>query len=305
MSITRRQVLAGSAVGAASLASGLAAPAIAANEPIKIGYLPALTGPSSSTGIGINRGTAPGGRRDQRRRRHRRPQDRADRARHAERSDQGGQRGGRAHAAPEGRHHLWPAQLGRGAGGDAADRARQGPDAASVLGRRADRRQEIPDVLPHRADQHAGRRRRQLLRGRRAQAEESGGHQRHHRLRHGLGQHLRADAQGQGRRGGLHEPCRRGEPRPQARAAAHAERRRPGDHAVERERRLPVAHPQYPRRDGLGRAGGRPDHARLRPDQGAAGEARELEQGLLEQLPPRLLRRRQSCRRAPRNSSIA
>ena len=57
MSITRRKVLAGSAVGAASLASGLAAPAIAQNEPIKIGYLPALTGPSSSTGIGINRGT--------------------------------------------------------------------------------------------------------------------------------------------------------------------------------------------------------------------------------------------------------
>src|SRR5579883_2267360 len=57
MSIKRRQVLAGSAaVGAASLASGLAAPAIAANEPIKIGYLPALTGPSSSTGVGINRG---------------------------------------------------------------------------------------------------------------------------------------------------------------------------------------------------------------------------------------------------------
>ncbi len=57
MSITRRKVLAGSAAGAASLASGLAGPAIAANEPIKIGYLPALTGPSSSTGVGINRGT--------------------------------------------------------------------------------------------------------------------------------------------------------------------------------------------------------------------------------------------------------
>ena len=57
MSMTRRQVLAGSAVGAASLASGLAAPAIAANEPIKIGFMPALTGPSSSTGIGMNRGT--------------------------------------------------------------------------------------------------------------------------------------------------------------------------------------------------------------------------------------------------------
>src|ERR1700736_2380028 len=57
MSVTRRQVLAGSAVSAAALASNFPAPAIAANEPIKIGYLPALTGPSSSTGVGINRGT--------------------------------------------------------------------------------------------------------------------------------------------------------------------------------------------------------------------------------------------------------
>jgi branched-chain amino acid transport system substrate-binding protein len=56
MPISRRQVLAGSAVSAAALASGLPAPAIAQNEPIKIGYLPALTGPSSSTGVGINRG---------------------------------------------------------------------------------------------------------------------------------------------------------------------------------------------------------------------------------------------------------
>jgi branched-chain amino acid transport system substrate-binding protein len=56
MRVTRRLVLSGSAAGAASLASGLAAPAIAQSEPIKIGYLPALTGPSSSTGVGINRG---------------------------------------------------------------------------------------------------------------------------------------------------------------------------------------------------------------------------------------------------------
>jgi branched-chain amino acid transport system substrate-binding protein len=54
MSITRRQALA--SAGAAVLASGLAKPAIAAKEPIPIGYLPALTGPSSSTGVGINRG---------------------------------------------------------------------------------------------------------------------------------------------------------------------------------------------------------------------------------------------------------
>ena len=54
MAITRRQALA--SAGAAALASSLPRPAIAAKEPIMIGYLPALTGPSSSTGVGINRG---------------------------------------------------------------------------------------------------------------------------------------------------------------------------------------------------------------------------------------------------------
>src|SRR5579864_4172084 len=54
MSMTRRQALA--SPGAAAIVSGLAKPAIAAKEPILIGYLPALTGPSSSTGVGINRG---------------------------------------------------------------------------------------------------------------------------------------------------------------------------------------------------------------------------------------------------------
>jgi branched-chain amino acid transport system substrate-binding protein len=57
MSMTRRRVLASaSAVAIAGLTKPLAKPAIAANEPILIGYLPALTGPSSATGIGINRG---------------------------------------------------------------------------------------------------------------------------------------------------------------------------------------------------------------------------------------------------------
>jgi branched-chain amino acid transport system substrate-binding protein len=55
MSMTRRQALA--SAGAAAVAGSLAKPAIALNEPIRLGYLPALTGPSSSTGIGINRGT--------------------------------------------------------------------------------------------------------------------------------------------------------------------------------------------------------------------------------------------------------
>ena len=57
MPITRRHLLAGSAAGAATLAGPLARPAIAASDPIRIGFLPALTGPSSSTGIAINRGT--------------------------------------------------------------------------------------------------------------------------------------------------------------------------------------------------------------------------------------------------------
>jgi len=54
MSLTRRQVLSSTA---AIAASAIAKPAIAAKEPILVGYLPALTGPSSSTGVGTNRGT--------------------------------------------------------------------------------------------------------------------------------------------------------------------------------------------------------------------------------------------------------
>src|SRR5215471_21538795 len=54
MSMTRRQALL--SAGAAVAATGIAKPAIAAKDPIQVGYLPALTGPSSSTGIGINRG---------------------------------------------------------------------------------------------------------------------------------------------------------------------------------------------------------------------------------------------------------
>src|SRR5215469_18501692 len=61
MSITRRQALASASAAAVAglatpLAKPLATPAIAASDPILVGYLPALTGPSSSTGIGINRG---------------------------------------------------------------------------------------------------------------------------------------------------------------------------------------------------------------------------------------------------------
>src|ERR1700751_2197149 len=53
MKLTRRQALAS---GAAVLGTTIATPAIAVKDPMPVGYLPALTGPSSSTGIGINRG---------------------------------------------------------------------------------------------------------------------------------------------------------------------------------------------------------------------------------------------------------
>ena len=53
MIISRRQFTK-AAAGASVL--GLAYPAIAQNEPIKIGWLAALTGPSSAPGVGFNRG---------------------------------------------------------------------------------------------------------------------------------------------------------------------------------------------------------------------------------------------------------
>jgi branched-chain amino acid transport system substrate-binding protein len=55
MALTRRQALkSGAAIAAA--AAGIAKPAIAQKNPVLIGYLPALTGPSSSTGVGMTRG---------------------------------------------------------------------------------------------------------------------------------------------------------------------------------------------------------------------------------------------------------
>src|SRR4051812_31308970 len=55
MNVSRRKVLLGSSAGVA--AAALARPAIAASDPIRVGFLPALTGPSSSTGVAMNRGT--------------------------------------------------------------------------------------------------------------------------------------------------------------------------------------------------------------------------------------------------------
>jgi len=56
MRITRRQFTAGSAAAATVAATGLARPAIAQAEPIRIGWLAAMTGPSSAPAIGFNRG---------------------------------------------------------------------------------------------------------------------------------------------------------------------------------------------------------------------------------------------------------
>ena len=56
MDVTRRRVLAGSAAAVGASAAGLPCPAIAANEPIRIGWLTTLTGAGSAPGIGFNRG---------------------------------------------------------------------------------------------------------------------------------------------------------------------------------------------------------------------------------------------------------
>lgn len=54
MNITRRGLAVGSAVTLAG--GGLATPALAQSEPIRIGWLAAMTGPSSAPAIGFNRG---------------------------------------------------------------------------------------------------------------------------------------------------------------------------------------------------------------------------------------------------------
>ncbi|MGG5822363.1 ABC transporter substrate-binding protein [Falsiroseomonas sp. HW251] len=56
MTITRRGLTLGGAGLAAASGIGLAAPALAQSEPIRIGWLAALTGPSSAPAIGFDRG---------------------------------------------------------------------------------------------------------------------------------------------------------------------------------------------------------------------------------------------------------
>lgn len=56
LQLTRRHVLMSSAGAAGASAFGLSGAALAQSEPIKIGWLAALTGPSSAPAIGFNRG---------------------------------------------------------------------------------------------------------------------------------------------------------------------------------------------------------------------------------------------------------
>src|SRR3954466_13031865 len=56
MAISRRDVLLGGAGAAGAAAFSFPVPAIAQSEPIKVGCLAAMTGPSSAPTIGFNRG---------------------------------------------------------------------------------------------------------------------------------------------------------------------------------------------------------------------------------------------------------
>ncbi len=56
MKTTRREFAIGTAATAAASALPFARPAIAQSEPIRIGWLAALTGPSSAPAIGFDRG---------------------------------------------------------------------------------------------------------------------------------------------------------------------------------------------------------------------------------------------------------
>ncbi|HSZ96527.1 MAG TPA: ABC transporter substrate-binding protein, partial [Bradyrhizobium sp.] len=56
MAVSRRELLLGSAGALGVTTFSLSRPAIAASEPIKIGFLAAMTGPSSAPTIGFNRG---------------------------------------------------------------------------------------------------------------------------------------------------------------------------------------------------------------------------------------------------------
>ena len=149
--------------------------------------------------------------------------------------------------------------------------------------------------VPQRPHQSADRRRREPLRGEHRQSQEGGGGERYHRIRHGVAQRLCAHAQDDGRGGGLRGDHRSEQPGREAGDAAHAVRRSAGDHALERERRLPLSPHQHARGDELGRTDRGPDDTRLRTNQSPAEEAGVLGEGLPQQLPQLQLRFREQA----------
>ena len=141
MRISRRDLLLGSASALSAATLPFPKPAIAQSEPIKIGWLAAITGPSSAPTIGFNRGVNFAVGCDQRRRRRQGPQDRDRHARHPGRSDQGGERHPGIDQPGQGPRDLGAAQFGRGACRHADHGARQDAGHASLRGREPDRHQ--------------------------------------------------------------------------------------------------------------------------------------------------------------------
>ena len=56
MKMSRREILLATASTVGTVSLGMSRPALAQSEPIKIGWLAALTGPSSAPAVGFNRG---------------------------------------------------------------------------------------------------------------------------------------------------------------------------------------------------------------------------------------------------------
>ena len=304
MAMTRRQALA--SAGAAALASSLAKPAIAAKEPIRIGYLPALTGPSSSTGVGINRGVqlavqeinAAGGidgrqleliTRD--------TQSDPTKAVNGAAELTHGQKvsvvfgpvnSGESLAVvpllartntPQ-IHPCWVDTL-------------TDPKKYPMCFRNAPTNQQIGGAANRYVVEVLKRKKVAVI------SDTTGYGTASVNAYVPMLKAMGAEVVYQGNVDAANPDLKPELLRMQSAGAR-------SDHALERECRLPVAHHQYARADGMGRADRRPDHARLRPDQGAAGEARILGQGLSQQFPPGLLRRgRQAARIAPAPSSTA
>ncbi len=145
MAVSRRDILLGGAgmLGATTLS--FPKPAIAQSEPIKIGWLAAMTGPSSAPTIGFNRGVIFAARRHQRRGRGQGPQDRDHHARYPGRSHQGGERHPGNDQPDQGPCDLGPGQFRRGARHDADHGARQDARPPPLCGRKPD---PIPPNIP-------------------------------------------------------------------------------------------------------------------------------------------------------------